>query len=144
MNHKKNKTIILEILKCQTSEEIEKIIKKEKLDQEGWLFYGGRSNNVGTVDGQMRDADNALMEKITNSIDAILMPRCYEEGIDPRDKNTAQNMSRPLSDFLVEKTKFEKNDLNLRKNGCVLRLKVSETGQQLQSSTKVKDNSQTT
>ena len=52
--------VLLEILKCQTSEEIEKIVKKERLDGEGWLFYGGKSNNVGTVDGQMRDADNAL------------------------------------------------------------------------------------
>jgi len=89
MNYKKNKKIFLEILKCQTSEEIEKIITKERLNDEGWLPYGGRENNVGTVDGQMREADNALMEKLTNSIDAILMRRCYEEGIDPRDKNAA-------------------------------------------------------
>lgn len=107
MNYKKNKTIFLEILKCQTSEEIEKVIKKEKLDQEGWLFYGGRSNNVGTVDGQMRDADNALMEKITNSIDAILMRRCYEEGIDPRDKATApQTMAEAIERFFGGKEKI--------------------------------------
>lgn len=107
MNYKKNKTILLEILKCQTSEEIEKIIKKERLDGEGWLFYGGRSNNVGTVDGQMRDADNALMEKITNSIDAILMRRCYEEGIDPRDKNAApHNMAEAIEHFFGGKEKL--------------------------------------
>ena len=107
MNYKKNKVVLLEILKCQTSEEIEKIVKKEQLDGEGWLFYGGKSNNVGTVDGQMRDADNALMEKITNSIDAILMRRCYEEGIDPRDKNTApRTMAEAIERFFGGKGKL--------------------------------------
>lgn len=107
MNYTKNKVVLLEILKCQTSEEIEKIVKKERLDGEGWLFYGGKSNNVGTVDGQMRDADNALMEKITNSIDAILMRRCYEEGIDPRDKNTApRNMAEAIEHFFGGKGKL--------------------------------------
>ncbi len=107
MNEKRNKTLLLEILKCQTSEELEKIIKKEKLDEEGWLSYGGRSNNVGTIDGQMHDADNALMEKVTNSIDAILMRRCYEEGIDPRDKDTApKTMAAAIERFFGGKEKL--------------------------------------
>src|SRR3989338_5327518 len=107
MNHKNNKKIFLDILKCQTSEEIEKMIKQEKLDEQGWLFYGGRSNNVGTIDGQMHDADNALMEKVTNSIDAILMRRCYEEGIDPRDKNTApKTMAEAIERFFGGKEKI--------------------------------------
>jgi hypothetical protein len=107
MNHKNNKKIFLDLIKCQTSEEIEKIIKQEKLDEQGWLFYGGRSNNVGTIDGQMHDADNALMEKVTNSIDAILMRRCYEEGIDPRDKNTApKTMAEAIERFFGGKEKI--------------------------------------
>ena len=107
MNSKKNKQLLLDILKCQTAEELEKIVTEEKFDQEGWLFYGGRSNNVGTVDGQMHDADNALMEKITNSIDAILMRRCYEEGIDPRDKASApKTMSEAIERFFGGKEKL--------------------------------------
>ncbi|MDO8571176.1 MAG: hypothetical protein Q7R79_00665 [bacterium] len=107
MNYAKNKTVLLDLLKCRTAEEIEKMIIKEKLDEEGWLFYGGRSNNVGTVDGQMHDADNALMEKVTNSIDAILMRRCYEEGIDPRDRNTApKTMAEAIERFFGGKEKI--------------------------------------
>ena len=107
MDYKRNKALLLEILKCKTSEEVGKIIVKEKIDAEGWLPYGGRTNNVGTVDGQMREADNALMEKVTNSIDAILMRRCYEEGIDPRDKNTApQSMAAAIDRFFGGKDKL--------------------------------------
>lgn len=89
MGYKRNKEICLDILRCHTSESLKQIVEERKLDQEGWLLYGGRSNNVGTIDGQMKHADNALMEKITNSIDAILMRRCYEERIEPRDKARA-------------------------------------------------------
>ena len=107
MDYEKVKLILLEILRCQTSEEIEKIVKTEKLDEESWLSYGNRSNNVGTIDGQMRDADNALMEKITNSIDAILMRRCYEEGIDPMDKQIAPHtMSEAIQRFFGGKEKI--------------------------------------
>lgn len=107
MDYKKNQTVFLNILKCQTSEELEKVVAAEKLDQEGWIPYGGRSNNVGTIDGQMREADNALMEKITNSIDAILMRRCYEEDIDPRDKNAApRTMAEAVERFLGGKEKL--------------------------------------
>lgn len=104
MNYEQNKKIFSAILKCQTSEELEKIVKEEKLDQEGWLSYGGRENNVGTVDGQMRDADNALIEKITNSIDAILMRRCYEEGIDPKDRKIApRTMAEAVKKFFGDR-----------------------------------------
>lgn len=109
MDCKQNKNIFSAILKCQTSKELEEIVKKEKLDQEGWLPYGGRENNVGTVDGQMRDADNALMEKITNSIDAILMRRCYEEGIDPRDREAApRTMSEAVEKFFGDRESLRK------------------------------------
>lgn len=116
MDYKQNKKIFSEILMCQTSEELEKIIKKEKLDQERWLPYGGRENNVGTIDGQMRDADNALMEKITNSIDAILMRRCYEEGIDPRDRNTApKTMAEAVNRFFGGRDSLRENRSNFAK-----------------------------
>jgi hypothetical protein len=47
------------------------------------------------------------MEKITNSIDAILMRRCYEEGIDPRDKSVApKNMSDAIQLFFGGKDKL--------------------------------------
>src|SRR3989344_1678259 len=107
MNYKNNKKIFLEFLRCQTSEELEKIVKGEKLDQEDWLPYGGRSQNAGDIEGQMLEADNALVEKITNSIDAILMRRCYEEGIDPRDKNTApKTMAEAIERFFGGKEKI--------------------------------------
>ncbi len=108
MDYKENKEILLKLLLSQTSDEIEKIVNTEQFFKNcEWIPYGGRSNNVGTIEGQMRDADNALIEKITNSIDAILMRRCYEEGIDPKDKTKApQSMSEALERFFGGKEKL--------------------------------------
>lgn len=92
MEYKNNKEILFKLLHSQTSDEVEKIVNTEPFFKEcEWIPYGGRSNNVGTIEGQMRDADNALIEKITNSIDAVLMRKSYEIGIDPRDRKVAPN-----------------------------------------------------
>lgn len=108
MDYKKNKEILLKLLLSQTSDEIEKIVNTESFFKNcDWIPYGGRSNNVGTIEGQMRDADNALIEKITNSIDAILMRRCYEEGLDPKDKTKAPNsMFQALERFFGGREKL--------------------------------------
>jgi len=110
MNFKANKEILLKLLFSQTSDEIEEIVNTDPFFKNcGWVPYGGRSNNVGTIEGQMRDADNALMEKITNSIDAILMRRCYEEGIDPQDKDKApKSMIEAVDRFFGGKEKIRK------------------------------------
>ena len=89
MDYSRNRTLLLKLLRAQTAEELERVVKEEGLDAESWLPYGGRTNNVGTVDGQMFAAENALVEKITNSIDAILMRKCREAGISPEDRQRA-------------------------------------------------------
>ena len=86
MNYKQNKEILLKLLYAPTAEELEVIIKNDSFFEDvTWIPYGKRPNNAGEID-QMLEADNALMEKLTNAIDAILMRKCLEEGINPSDK----------------------------------------------------------
>ena len=108
MDYKLSKKICLLLLAAQTSDEVEKIVHTEDFFKHcKWVPYGDRANNVGTIDGQMHDADNALMEKITNSVDAILMRRCYEENIDPRDRDTAPGtMAEAIDRFFGGKEKL--------------------------------------
>lgn len=126
MDYKKNKELLLKLLSAQTAEEVTKIVENDQFFSEcNWIPYGGRSNNVGIVEGQMRDADNALMEKVINSIDAILMRRCYEEGIDPRDSEKApRTMTEAVERFLggrevlrKKRSEFAKEWLRLTAEG---------------------------
>ena len=105
---KQNREILSKLLDAKTAEEIKAIVDTDIFFAScEWIPYGGRSNNVGTVDGQMREADNALMEKVTNSIDAILMRRCYEESIDPRDHSKApKSVAEAVDKFFGGKEKL--------------------------------------
>jgi hypothetical protein len=50
-----------------------------------WVFYGGKENNWSTINNQQANSDGALVEKLVNSIDAMLMLRCYQNGLNPQD-----------------------------------------------------------
>lgn len=72
----------------------------EKFTDANWLPYGGVENNFGMVGAQQADALGALVEKITNSIDAVLMRECYRRNIDPRSNLTPRTMSDAAEQFL--------------------------------------------
>src|SRR3989344_6695089 len=78
--------VLIKILRCETADQLRELINYESYFSRGtWLPYGDLPNNSGTVTGQMKEPENSLIEKVTNSIDAILMRKCQEEGIEPRD-----------------------------------------------------------
>src|SRR3989344_5135880 len=85
-----SKNILMKILACDTADKVKSLVENEEYFSSGsWKPYGGRTNNAGQITGQMKEPENALIEKVTNSIDAILMRKCIEEGIDPKDHNKA-------------------------------------------------------
>src|SRR3989344_1264267 len=87
-----NKEIFLKLLSIVSSDEIASLIKSDDFFQSGncsWKPYGGRELNAPQIEGQMKSSSNALVEKLTNSTDALLMRRCYEvEGVAPESGNT--------------------------------------------------------
>ena len=84
------KNILLKILECDTADKLNNLVESEAYFSEGrWDSYGGLRNNTGIINCQMRDPENSLIEKITNSIDAVLMRKCQEEGVEPRDQSKA-------------------------------------------------------
>ena len=87
-----NKEIFLKLLSIVSSDEIASLIKSDDFFQSencSWKPYGGRELNAPQIEGQMKSSSNALVEKLTNSTDALLMRRCYEvEGVAPESGNT--------------------------------------------------------
>jgi len=59
----------------------------EKFSDSNWLPYGGIENNYGIIGAQQEDAIGALVEKVVNSIDAILMRECFARNLDPRNRH---------------------------------------------------------
>ena len=64
-----------------------------------WKPYGQIESNFGVVENQQASPIPALVEKIINSIDAILMRRCYEAGIDPRSMEAPRSVEQAVTSF---------------------------------------------
>jgi len=68
-------------------------------DPTKWFPLDNNESNFGIIENQQSSPIAALIEKITNSIDAILMRRCYELGIDPKSPDAPMNMSDAIERF---------------------------------------------
>ncbi len=49
--------------------------------------------NLNQINNQQSDATGALVEKLINSIDAVLMAECYNAGIDPKGADAPRTMA---------------------------------------------------
>jgi len=72
-----------------------------------WRPYGGTESNFSVVENQQANPVAAFVEKLTNSIDASLMKKCYEAGIDPRATDAPETMEEAVHKFY----KYENFDL---------------------------------
>jgi len=75
------KNIFFQLLSFKTEEEVSYFINNNEIfkDRADWKVLGKIENNKGTIESQGNNPIKALVEKITNSIDAILMKECYKK-----------------------------------------------------------------
>ena len=86
---------------AQTETDIDKVINThfDIFKSENWSPLGGSENNFGVIENQQSAPIAALIEKITNSIDAVLMKKCLEAGIDPKSNQAPQSMDEARTNF---------------------------------------------
>lgn len=93
-------SLFLEFLKAELEVEVNQIIIKNKMDKpEYWIPYGDIDSNYSIIGNQSSNAEKALVEKITNAIDALFMRKCYELKIDPKGLKVPQNPKEALELF---------------------------------------------
>ena len=68
-------------------------------DPANWKPYGQIESNFGVVENQQASPIPALVEKVINSIDAILTRRCLQEGIDPRSDAAPRSVDEAVTRF---------------------------------------------
>ncbi len=86
---------------AQTEDDVDKIINAHLniFKPENWYPLGGHDNNFGVIENQQSTPIAALIEKITNSIDAVLMKKCLEASIDPKSSQAPQSMDAARTSF---------------------------------------------
>lgn len=84
-----------------TEKEVDDVINKNEgiFKSFNWFPLGNNSSNYGVVKNQQSAPIAALIEKITNSIDAILTRKCYELGIDPKADKAPNSMEQAIEVF---------------------------------------------
>ena len=90
-----------ELYFAKTEDEVDKIIEAHPdiFIQKNWRPLGGNENNFGVIENQQSSPIAALIEKITNSIDAVLMKKCLEAGIDPKSGQAPKSMEEAKAKF---------------------------------------------
>ena len=76
-------------------------------NSKNWYPLGGNESNFGVIENQQSSPIAALIEKITNSIDAILMKRCYQEGIEPKSLQAPQSIEQAVTQFFKKSKSWD-------------------------------------
>ena len=91
----------MQLLQAETEDEVLDILSKAGLwdDISCWTDYGGMEMNRSIVGNQQSSPVAALVEKLINSIDAVLTAGCLKSGIDPRGTNAPKTMREAVKLF---------------------------------------------
>ena len=91
--------LCLELLQADSEKDVVKILKEYDFwdDSSCWKDLGGTENNFSSAGNQQADPVAALVEKIINTIDALIINRCLEQGIDPESTDAPQSISEAVS-----------------------------------------------
>lgn len=102
------KLLFFDFYKAATEAELEPEIEKAEMDfQISWVPYGNNESYFGVIENQQASPIPALVEKVTNSIDAILMKRCCEEGIDPKSSAAPKSLEDAVLKFFPHSSNWD-------------------------------------
>jgi hypothetical protein len=95
------KTMCLKLAKADLEDDVIDILKEAGYwdDEKCWKYYGGRENNFDTIGNQQSKPDQALVEKLINSVDAMMIAKCHEQGLNPEHIDAPQSISEAMKRF---------------------------------------------
>jgi hypothetical protein len=96
-----NYTLFEKLLYAETEDSVDEILDKAGYleDEKVWYPFGGFENNFAAIGNQQSNATGALVEKIINGIDAVLMAECYVRNIDPESDKAPKTMTDAVERF---------------------------------------------
>jgi hypothetical protein len=96
-----DKELLEELLKADSEEAALRTLERRGLfkDLSRWRYIGNLPNNQSIVLAQQSSSAAALVEKVTNGLDAILLRHCKAGGFDPRGKAAPQSMGKAVQQY---------------------------------------------
>lgn len=93
--------LCLSLAKCNTEQEVIDILKSADYwdSSNNWMYFGGDENNYSIIGNQQSKPEAAIVEKIVNSVDAVLMGECIKRGIKPDSPKAPKSIKDALVSF---------------------------------------------
>ena len=93
--------LCINLAKCETEKEIISLLINENFweDTTAWQHYGDNENNFATIGNQQSRPETAIVEKLINSVDAVLMSECLSKGINPESPQSPKNIAQALETY---------------------------------------------
>src|SRR5436190_12902421 len=102
MNAEHAKMTFAHLFEASTEQSVDEVLERNPAlfgNLAHWRPLDGNESNFGVIENQQSSPIAALIEKITNSIDAILMRKCYEAGIEPKSSAAPKSMEEAIKTF---------------------------------------------
>lgn len=96
-----NRELCLSLARAESSSKVKEILTREGYwdDFSVWRDYGDEPSNSSTFSNQQDSADGALVEKITNAVDALLLRECIRRNINPESSEAPGSLSEASIEF---------------------------------------------
>lgn len=101
MTNEETKEMCLSLLSADEENEVVEILEHKGFwdKPELWRYYGDKEDNFSTIGNQQSRPEAALVEKIVNSVDAILMNECWTQGMAPEDSRAPKSICLTSAKF---------------------------------------------
>ncbi|MEO6044797.1 MAG: hypothetical protein ABIQ47_12885, partial [Tepidiformaceae bacterium] len=89
------------LLACEDEQAAEAVLTARGVwkDPRTWSDFGGQENNFSTIGNQQANPEAALVEKLINSMDAVLTLECRRAGLDPEGPQAPTSVKEAVSRF---------------------------------------------
>ena len=96
--------LCMNLLQADTEEQVIHLLREEGYwdDRAAWRPFGNREDNFSTIGNQSSSADGALVEKLVNSVDAVLMGECWMAGMSPNSTEAPRSILEAVAQFFFE------------------------------------------
>ena len=96
-----NQQLCMNLLRSDSEMEVVSILKRSGYwdNSTCWRYFDDNENNYSIIGGQQANPVAALVEKLTNSIDAVLLLQCQLKGVDPKSERAPKSMENALQEY---------------------------------------------
>ena len=94
----------MDLLQADTEEQVIDLLVERGYweNPDAWRSFGDREDNFSTIGNQSSNADGALVEKLVNSVDAVLMGECLSAGIPSNSSEAPRSIAEAVAQYFYD------------------------------------------